>query len=78
MDSICERLTPIFREVFDNDASVVAPAMTAAEVEEWDSLSHIRLMVAIEQDFGIRFSTAEISSFKNVGELARCIEGKSA
>lgn len=78
MDSICDRLTPIFREVFDNDAIVVAPAMTAAEVEEWDSLSHIRLMVAIEQAFGIRFSTAEISSFKNVGELARCIEGKSA
>jgi acyl carrier protein len=76
MEAICERLTPIFREVFDNDAIVVSPAMTAAEVEEWDSLTHIRLMVAIEQAFGLRFSTAEISSFKNVGDLARCIEGK--
>lgn len=76
MEVICERLTPIFREVFDNDAIVVSPGMTAAEVEEWDSLTHIRLMVAIEQAFGLRFSTAEISSFKNVGELARCIEGK--
>lgn len=76
MEVICERLTPIFREVFDNDAIVVTPGMTAAEVEEWDSLTHIRLMVAVEQAFGLRFSTAEISSFKNVGELARCIEGK--
>lgn len=76
MEVICERLTPIFREVFDNDAIVVSPGMTAAEVEEWDSLTHIRLMVAIEQAFGLRFSTAEISSFKNVGELARCIKGK--
>lgn len=78
MNHVCEQLTPIFREVFDNDAIVVTPVMTAAEVEEWDSLSHIRLMVAIEQAFGIRFTAAEISSFKNVGQLAECIEGKKS
>jgi acyl carrier protein len=76
MDSICERLTPIFRDVFDDDAIVVTPSTTAAEVDAWDSLSHIRLMVAIEQAMGVRFTTAEISSFKNVGDLAACIQGK--
>lgn len=76
MDSIYERLTPIFQDVFDDGSIVVTPSTTAAEVEAWDSLSHIRLMVAIEQAMGVRFTTAEITSFKNVGDLASCIQGK--
>jgi acyl carrier protein len=50
--------------------------MTAKEVAEWDSLGHIRLMVAIEQAFGIKFSTSEISNLANVGELVAVIEKK--
>ena len=76
MSSIYERLTPVFREVFDNDDTVATPGLTANDVADWDSLSHVRLMVAIEEHFNIRFSTSEITSFKNVGELAACIEAK--
>ena len=50
--------------------------MTAKEVAEWDSLGHIRLMVAIEQAFSIKFSTSEISNMANVGELIAVIEKK--
>ena len=51
---------------------------TAEDVEEWDSLSHIRLMVAIERRFHIKFSNAEIASMKNVGELVHKIDAKRA
>lgn len=71
-----ERLTPIFRDVFDDESITPHMAMTAKEVAEWDSLGHIRLMVAIEQALGIKFSTSEISNLANVGELVAVIEKK--
>ena len=71
-----EKLAPIFRDVFEDDTIVPHPAMTAAEVEDWDSMGHIRLMVAIEEALRIKFSTSEISSFKNVGELVAAIDKK--
>lgn len=74
--STLEKLAPIFQDVFDDDSIVPHPAMTAKEVAEWDSLGHIRLMVAIEQAFGIKFSTSEISNLANVGELVVVIEKK--
>lgn len=74
--STLEKLTPIFRDVFDDENIAPHPEMTAKEVAEWDSLGHIRLMVAIEQAFGIKFSTSEISSMANVGELIAVIEKK--
>ena len=74
--STLEKLTPIFRDVFDDENIAPHPEMTAKEVAEWDSLGHIRLMVAIEQVFGIKFSTSEISSMANVGELIAVIEKK--
>jgi acyl carrier protein len=76
MNGIYLRLTPVFHEVFDNDETVLTPDLTARDVSDWDSLSHIRLMVAIEEAFDIHFSTSEITSFKNVGDLVACIEGK--
>ncbi len=74
--STLERLAPIFRDVFDDESITPHLAMTAKEVAEWDSLGHIRLMVAIEQAFGIKFSTSEISNLANVGELVAVIEKK--
>jgi acyl carrier protein len=73
---IYERLAPIFQDVFDNDDVVPHPAMTAEDVEEWDSLSHIRLVVAIEADFGVKFTTPELAKLANVGELVGLIKGK--
>jgi acyl carrier protein len=60
--SIYSRLTEIFREVFDDDDLVVNPALTAADVEEWDSLNHIRLVLSIEKGFDLRFSAAEVGN----------------
>ena len=76
MPTIYDRLTPLFREVFDDDTVVVTPQLTANDVENWDSLSHVRLMVAVEEDFKIHFSSSEIASFKTVGDLVTSIEAK--
>lgn len=75
--SIYDQLTEIFREVFDDDDLVVNPALTAADVEEWDSLNHIRLVLSIEKGFGLRFSAAEVGSLKNVGEFVELIQSKA-
>lgn len=69
-------LTPIFREVFDDDDVVPVDTMTARDVAEWDSLNHIRLMVAIEKAFRIHFTTAEVSGFPDVGTLVTAIAAK--
>ena len=74
--SIYDRLTEIFQDVFDNDEVVATAELTAQDVDEWDSLSHIRVIVAIENDFQIRFSASEVSNLKNVGEIVSLIESK--
>ena len=68
----------IMVDIFDLDDLEVTPDTTAADVEEWDSLSHIRLMVAIERHFGIKFSNAEIEALQNVGDLVKAIDSKTA
>jgi acyl carrier protein len=73
---ITEKLTPIFREVFDDDSLVVSDDMTADDVDGWDSLSHVNLLIAIEIAFDIEFKQNEIQSFANVGELEKCIIDK--
>ena len=57
---IYTRLTKIIRDVFDDESLVATPEMTAADVAEWDSVNHITLVVAIEEEFGIKFKTAEL------------------
>jgi acyl carrier protein len=74
---IYEKLTKIFHSVFD-DSIVVTPKLTAADVDEWDSLSHIRLVLTVEKAFGIKFSASEIGKLKNVGEFADIIQTKTA
>ena len=66
-------LIPIFRNVFGNDELVVDENTTAADVEGWDSLAHIRLIVSIERALKIRFAAVEVATLANVGELARVI-----
>jgi acyl carrier protein len=69
-------LTDVFREVFDDASIEIRDAMTAKDVEEWDSLNHINLIVAVEQKFGIRFTTKEVSNLANVGEFIALIASK--
>jgi acyl carrier protein len=75
---ITERLTKLFRKVFDDESIVLSPELTANDVDGWDSLSHINLLIAIELEFGIEFKQNEVQSFANVGELMKSIEKKMA
>ena len=74
--NIEERLNRVFKTVFDNESIEINPELTADDVDEWDSLSHINLMIAIELEFGIEFDQSEIQNFANVGELMTSIEEK--
>lgn len=71
-----EKLNEIFCEVFDDEEINIKPETTANDVDGWDSLSHINLVLAVESRFNIRFSQKELLSFKNVGDMLRCIELK--
>lgn len=71
-----EKLNGIFRTVFDNDEINIQPEMTANDVDGWDSLSHVNLILAVEKGFGIRFAQKELLTFKHVGDLLKSIESK--
>jgi acyl carrier protein len=75
-EAIQLRLTEIFRSVFDDPDLRLTSAMTAKDVPDWDSLSHITLIVAIEREFRIRLTTAEVAGLMNVGDLADRIRKK--
>lgn len=70
---VYQKLNLVFQDVFDDDSIVVNDNTTAADIEDWDSLEHINLMVAIEKDFGMKFSMAEVTGLKNVGEMVDVI-----
>ena len=76
--NIYEKLTEIFQDIFDNDDVIATPVLTAHDVEEWDSLSHIRVIVTIEEEFDIKFSVSEIVELNNVAEMVALIESKVA
>jgi acyl carrier protein len=71
-----ERLTAVFRDIFDDGKIQLRREMTAADIDDWDSLTHISLLVAIEKEFGIRFELGEVKGLKNVGGMLDLIEGK--
>ena len=77
-NEIVSRLTPIFRDVFNDDALVVSEGMTAADVPTWDSLSNINMIIAVERAFGVKFSIKDVRALKNVGELLALIKRKAA
>ena len=72
-----EALTPIFREVFDDDSIELTDELTAADVEGWDSVEHFNLISEIESRFGMRFKMKEVSGMKNVGELAEIVAARA-
>jgi acyl carrier protein len=73
---ILNQINAIFVDVLDNEDIKIAEETTAKDVDEWDSLTHIQLVVAIEKHFKIRFTSSEIQSWANVGEMMDCIEKK--
>lgn len=73
---ILEEVNAIFIDVLDNDSIRITPETSAADVEEWDSLTHIQLIVAIEKHYKIKFTASEINTWKNVGHMIDSIYGK--
>lgn len=70
---VFDRLNRVFREVFDDETIRVTPKTTADDIDDWDSLEHITLIFAVEREFRMKFKMGEISSMKNVGEMARIV-----
>ena len=73
---VYSRLAEIFHDVLDDDSIVLKPDLTAKEVDGWDSLTHIRLLLTVEKVFKVKFSTAEIGGLKNVGDLVSLIRSR--
>lgn len=71
--TVYAKLNEVFRDVFDDDSITVGPKTTAKDIEDWDSLEHITLMTAVQKKFKVKFTMGEISSMKNVGEMADII-----
>lgn len=73
MRNLNERLNEVFRDVFDDKSISVNEYTTAADIDDWDSLEHINLIGAVEEEFNMRFKMKEVSSMKNVGEMMKII-----
>ncbi len=73
---IYARLAELFEDVFDEDSINLTPDLSAKDVDGWDSLTHIRLILTIEKAFKIRFSTSEIGKLENVGDLVTLIQAR--
>ena len=74
---IYSRLTEIFEDVFDEDDIVVTPELSAKDVDGWDSLTHIRLILTVEKAFKVKFSTSEIGKLEKVGDLVTLIKART-
>jgi acyl carrier protein len=74
---IIDALTEIFRDVFDDPTLVIGPDTTAEDIEGWDSVAHINIVVAAEIRFNVKFKTSEIEELKNLGEFVSLIEKRS-
>ena len=72
-EEIYAQLNAVFRDVFDDKSITVNDATTANDIDDWDSLEHINLVVAVEKCFQIKFTMGEVNSFKNVGEMVDTI-----
>ncbi|MCR4602494.1 MAG: acyl carrier protein [Prevotella sp.] len=75
-NDIITQVQDVFREELELDDLILTDETTADDVEEWDSLSHIQLVVSLEKSFGIKFTSREILSWDNIGDLVDCIASK--
>ena len=72
-EEVYETLNGVFQDVFDDESIVVNDDTTSEDVDDWDSLEHINLIAAVEQEFGVKFNMGQVVSMKNVGEMVDII-----
>ena len=72
-NEITARLNEVFRDVFGDSSISVTPSTTSDDIEDWDSIEHINLIAAVEDEFGMRFKMREVSGMNNVGEMMNII-----
>ena len=75
-DQIFEKLTAVFQDVFDDEDISISENTTAADIEDWDSLTHIMLLSAVEDEFSVKFDMKAVLGLKNVGEMVDLIAGQ--
>jgi acyl carrier protein len=75
-NEIFENVERVFRDVLENEDLIIKESYNAYDVDEWDSLTHIMLVVEIEKRLDISFLSSEITEWKNIGEMISCIESK--
>lgn len=73
-----KQLQEIFQDVFDDESIMLKPEMSAKDIEDWDSLAQIQLIVAAERKWGVKFTTEEVGKLKNVGDFAALIDARIA
>lgn len=73
---LLEELQEIFRDVFDQEDLVISEQTTADDVEDWDSLSHMQLIIMLEKKYSVKFTTEEVMNAKNVGEFITLLTNK--
>ena len=78
IEEIYRRINSIFRDIFDDESITVTAVTTADDIEDWDSLEHINLILALEEEFGMKFSMVEVTGMKNVGEAAGIIAARAS
>jgi acyl carrier protein len=75
-EAIYGRLVDVFDDVFEEESIAITPELSAKDVDGWDSLTHIRLILTVEKAFKVKFATAEIGQMKNVGDLVALIKAR--
>lgn len=70
---VFDRLNKVFQDVFDDESITVSDTTTSDDIEDWDSLEHINLVVAVENEFEVKFNMGEVNKMKNVGEMVDII-----
>ena len=73
IEDVIQVFNDIFIDIFEDEDIVLRAETTASDIDEWDSLNHIQLVVAIEKHFKIRFTAQEVRSFQNVGEMCQVV-----
>ncbi len=76
--TVLQRLESVFRTVFNDDSLAIGDDLSADDVEGWDSITHINLVFAVEEEFRIRLSTEDLETMNDVGDLRRAIEKQLA